>query len=211
MDGKVLDYLVRKYDHNSDGDMRDGRRRDMNDRSRTDSRRGVRKYRRRRDYDDRNDNRDYDERDYDERDYDYDDRDYDERDYDDRDRDERSRGGYGRDGHHKKLRLERNDQKEWKRMMENADGTMGAHYDMQATMKAAEKARVRFDSFDEKEFCLALNLMYSLFCNVAKARHLSPEDEMEYCAEMAKEWLEADSVEPSEKLALYYHCFVKSE
>lgn len=134
-------------------------------------------------------------RDYeDERDY----RDYeDERDYDDMG--------------HDRIELTKSDMHEWKRKMMNADGSKGAHYDMQQIMQLAEKIGVRFRDFNEKEFCLTVNMMYSDYCEVV-GRYIPHEKALHFYAEMAKAFLEdEDAPEGSIKLALYYHCIACSE
>jgi hypothetical protein len=111
-----------------------------------------------------------------------------------------------RDG--SKMRLSKTDIHHWKQMMENEDGTRGPHYDMQQIMQAVEKLDIRFDEYSEREFCMAVNMMYSDYCKVAK-RFVAPDKEMMFFAELAKAFLDdADGPEPSEKLALYYHCIV---
>jgi hypothetical protein len=111
-----------------------------------------------------------------------------------------------RDG--SKMRLSKTDIHHWKQMMENEDGTRGPHYDMQQIMQAVEKLDIRFDEYSEREFCMAVNTMYSDYCKVAK-RFVAPDKEMMFFAELAKAFLDdADGPEPSEKLALYYHCIV---
>lgn len=200
MDRRVLDYLMRRVEEDSfDGRRRRGRsgryirdRRDYADyEDREDGRRGVRGSGRGRD------RADYDERDYEDR---RDRRDYgdyeDERDYD--------------DGHYE-MRLTKSDMKHWKHKLHNADGTRGEHYDMQQIMQAAEKLGIKFHEFDEKEFCITVNMMYSDYCKVLK-KHVSPEKELIVCAELAKAFLEDDDgPEASEKLALYYYCIANNE
>ena len=157
-----------------------------------------------RDYRDMRDYRDY--RGYgDSRDYGYsnirDSRDYrDYRDYND--------GGYDRvDLHHKApLKLSKSDIRKWESMMRNTDGTRGKHYDMSQVVKAAEELGIQFDEYDEKEFCLAVNMMYSDYGHIMK-KHSTPQEKLICCAEMAKAFLEdPDGPSPSEKLALYFHC-----
>lgn len=110
--------------------------------------------------------------------------------------------------YHRSLRLSKTDVHHWKQMMENEDGTRGPHYDMQQIMSVAEKVGVRFDDFDEKEFCIAVNMMYSDYCKVAK-KFVAPDKELTFFAELAKAFLEdEDGPEASEKLALYFHCIV---
>lgn len=201
MNKYLMDYLDRK----TSGDYEDNRRgRDRRDsRDYEDERRG----RDRRDNRDNRDNRDM--RDYEDERRGRDSRDYEDerrrRDYEDeRDYDER-------DYHRPRMRIRKSDMKHWKHNMENADGTRGEHYDMEQIMHAAEKVGVKFNDFSEKEFCLAVNMMYSDYCKVLK-KHLPPEKELIVCAELAKAFLDdADGPEPSEKLALYYYCIVDSE
>lgn len=202
MDRRVMDYLMDKMD------SRRGDRRDYGD-----ERRGVRGSGR-----DRRDSRDYeDERDYGDERRDVrgsgrgdrrDSRDYeDERDYED----SRRRFSYedGRD-YHKEIRLAKSDMHEWKRMLENADGTRGPHYDIQQIMSAAEKHDVKFKDFTEAEFCMAVNMMYADYCHALK-KFVEHDKLLECCMCLAKAFLEdEDGPEASEKLALYYHCIVNA-
>jgi hypothetical protein len=98
----------------------------------------------------------------------------------------------------------------WKQMMENEDGSQGPHYDMQQIMAVADKMDLRFEEtdFDEKEFCLAVNMMYSDYCKVAK-KFVAPDKELMFFAELAKAFFDdEDGPGAREKLALYYHCIV---
>lgn len=176
----VMDHLMRKMRNNVDErDYRRGGRRGSRRGGRRDMRRG------RSDYDDREDRRDYE---------DYDD--YDDYDYDDYDE------------HREKLKLTKHDIHKWKKMMENYDGTKGEHYSADQISQIAQKLDIQFDEYSEKEFCLAVNMMYSDYGHVIK-RYVQPERELVACAEMAKAFLEdPDGPDPSEKLALYYHCIV---
>lgn len=113
-----------------------------------------------------------------------------------------------RDMHDVPARLSKHDMKRWKQMLENVDGTRGPHYDMVQTMQAAEKLGIRFDEYDEGEFCLAVNMMYADYGQVVK-KHAGGDKELMCCAELAKAFLEdPDGPDPSEKLALYFHCIV---
>lgn len=110
--------------------------------------------------------------------------------------------------YHNVPRLTKSDMHRWKLMMENEDGTRGPHYDMQQIMSVAHKIGVRFDEFSEKEFCMAVNMMYSDYCKMAK-NYVSSDKELMFFAELAKAFLDdEDGPEPSEKLALYFHCIV---
>ena len=199
MNDRTLDYLMRKMENRKSGsnrgDMRSSRDgndyRQMRDRE-SDSRdmygrRGNVEFEGNMDFRDR-------------RDYERDRRDYmDEEDY------RRSR----RDTH--RMRLSKSDMHDWKQRMENEDGTRGAHYNMDQIMMAAEKLNLKFDEFDEKEFCIAVNMMYSDYCKVAK-HYVAPDKELMFFADLAKAFLEdEDAPEGSEKLALYYHCIVDAQ
>lgn len=153
------------------------------------------------------DSRDYrDYEDYDER---RDSRDYrDERDYDDYERDGRRGRRRRRDMHDIPPRLSKSDMYEWKHMMQNADGTKGEHYDMQEIIQVADKLGIRFDSFSEKELCLAVNMMYSDYCKTVK-KYVGPEKELHFYVCLALDFLEdPDGPEASEKLSKYFHCVV---
>ena len=135
--------------------------------------------------------------------------------YDGRSSDYRRDGEDGRRGDRRDygnhIRLTKSDMHKWKTSMENSDGTMGPHYDMSQIMQVADKLGIKFQDYDEKEFCIAVNMMYSDYCRTIK-KYVSPEKELHMCAELAADFLEdADGPEPSEKLALYYHCIACSE
>ena len=197
MNDVTLDYLMNKVD------SRRARRRGDSRRYSDSSEHDYRDSRGRATFEGEMDFRDSEEHPdtrYDSRDYRRDSRD--SRDY----RDSRNSRDY-RD-YHNVPRLTKSDMHRWKQMMENEDGTQGAHYDMQQTMAAADKLGIHFDEFDEKEFCVAVNMMYSDYCKVAK-KYVAPDKELHFFAELAKAFLEdEDAPEGSEKLALYYHCIV---
>lgn len=109
------------------------------------------------------------------------------------------------------LQLSGSDITKWEDKLQNADGTHGKHFDMHQVKEAAEKIGVRFDEYSEKEFCMAMNMLYSDLCEVCRA-YVSPDKEAYYYAKMAQAWLEdEDGPHPSEKLALYYYCIANDE
>ena len=193
----IMLYLERKMRNSSD-----------NSRSRSDSRRG----RDSRDYEDEEDYRGYrKERSRDSRDSrpyghksrnhleDLYDEDYeDSRDYED-----------GADYHnYKHIKLTKADFNKWEKMFHNTDGSHGPHYSYDQALNVAEKVGIRFDSYTEKEFYICLNMMYADFGTVV-SKHMPPEKVLHFLAEMAKAFFDdPDGPEPSEKLALYYHCIV---
>lgn len=230
MDRRVIDYLERRMRVSRDNEMRDrgGDRRDY-ERDRRDydydERRGVRgtgpygiggrrypgRDRAGNDYD--YDRRDYDynydmnmSRSYNDTDYERGDRGYDRRDYA---YDSDYRGGdYNM---HQEMKLTKEDIHRWKQKLQNADGTHGEHFDMQQIMHVAEKLGVKMNGFDEKDFCIVVNMLYSDYCKVIK-KYVPAEKELSAYVEMAKAFLEdADGPKPAEKLALYYYCIADNE
>lgn len=113
--------------------------------------------------------------------------------------------------YHMPLRLTKADMHEWKKRLINTDGSEGEHFNMSQVMQAAEKLNVRFNSFSEKEFCLAVNVIYSDFGEDIR-KFVGPEKELLMCASMAISFLDdPDGPEPSSKLARYYHFVVRHE
>lgn len=188
-----------------------GRRYIIEQMNRHDSRRNIRRDRRNRhgsDFEDEADYDDYDDFEDYENDMDY----YDE--VDGR-RGVRGSGRGGRrrgrrdyaDYHMSKMKLTKADLNHWKHNMQNTDGTQGEHYDMQQVMQAAEKLGIRFRDYDEKEFCTAVNMFYSDYGHIIKRLVSDKDKELLVCADFAKAYFDdPDGPEPSEKLAITYHC-----
>lgn len=202
MDEKVINYLIHRSQSGEDerrgrrGGRRDSRDyedgRDMYDYEDTRRGRGGRGRRgSRRDYEDR-DMRDYEDDPYEDgrRGRDYED---------------------SRDYREEPLYLSKTDIHKWKKTLKNYDGSMGEHYALDQILPVAHKMGVTFDDYDEKEFCIAVNMMYADYGGVLK-KYISPDKELHVCVELAKAFLEdVDGPEPSEKLALYFHCIVCSK
>jgi hypothetical protein len=111
------------------------------------------------------------------------------------------------DWHMQKLKLTKADLNHWKHSMQNTDGTQGEHYDMQQVIQAAEKLGVRFREYDEREFCVAVNMIYSDYGHIIKRLVQDKDKELLVCADFAKAFFDdPDGPEPSEKLAIVYHC-----
>ena len=99
------------------------------------------------------------------------------------------------------LRLSKQDIARWEKNLQH-----GKHFDMHHVEEAANRLGIKFDEYSEKEFCMAMNMLYSDFCEVCQA-YVSPEKEAMHYAKMARAFLEdKDGPSPSEKLALYFHC-----
>ena len=113
----------------------------------------------------------------------------------------------GEDYHnYKHLKLTKADFSKWEKMLHNADGSHGPHYNFEQALMVAEKIGIRFDSYTEREFHMCLNMMYADYCSVV-SKHTPPEKVTQVLAEMAKAFFDdPDGPEPSEKLALYFHC-----
>ena len=174
----------------------------------------------RRDYDDRDYRRDYDDdyrRDYDDRARGHIDYEYDRRDYEDGRRGVRGTGrGRNRrmdraDVEHDSKYLTKSEMHHWKSMMRNVDGSHGEHFDMQQCLTVANKLGISFKEFTEKEFCMAMNMMYSDYCKTVR-KYVPEEKHLMFYGDLALDYLEdPDAIEGSEKLAIQYRCMVEHE
>ncbi len=91
---------------------------------------------------------------------------------------------------------------EWMQELENADGSRGPHWSMQQTNTVMAQHKL---SGDPVEWFVALNLMYSDYCEVAKKMGVN---NLDFYVCMAKAFLQdADSVD--DKLSAYYQYIVK--
>lgn len=163
------------------------------------------------DYARRDRRRDYnDDYDYERRDMEYDrrnNRDYANY-YDRRDRNEdyrRDRRDYG-----EPEMFTHKDMETWKSMMKNEDGTRGEHFRSEEVKRACQQAGIDCEEFGEDVFCLAMNMMYSDYCKVAKKYGV---DRLEYYADLAKAFLRDKDFDgkPEEKLYLYYKTIVEKD
>lgn len=108
--------------------------------------------------------------------------------------------------------LTKHDMRKWDKMIENFDGSKGCHYAISEIIPCAEKLGIRFKEFTEKEFCMTVNMMYADYGKTVKKYAKSSDEELHMCVELARDFLEdPDGPEPSEKLALYFHCIVNDE
>lgn len=131
------------------------------------------------------------------------------RDYSRRRRD--SRGRYMRDrGEYDCDYFTKHDVDSWKRGMINEDGSRGEHFTKDQVMQYAKQVGVKLDECSEIAFCLAMNMMYSDYCLVAKKFGF---DRPEAYAELAKAFLDDKDFDgdPEEKLYLYFKCIVEKE
>ena len=93
--------------------------------------------------------------------------------------------------------------KEWTAMMENADGTKGPHWSMEQIKKVIEQRGLHGDPV---EIWVAMNMMYSDYCKVAKKLGVNT---MDFYAEMARAFLDDKDAGVPDKLTAYYEYIVK--
>lgn len=154
-----------------------------------------------RDYDDRR--RDYNYDDRMRRDYEYEQRNM--RDYATYYDDRRMRRDYG-----EPEMFSRKDVETWKSMMRNEDGTRGEHFRKEQVEHACQQTGIDCEEFGKDIFCLAMNMMYSDYCKVAKKYGI---DTPEFYADMAKAFLRDKDFDgkPEEKLYLYFKTIVEKD
>lgn len=91
---------------------------------------------------------------------------------------------------------------EWMQSLENADKTRGPHWDMSKTNTVMAQNKL---SGDPVEWFVALNLMYSDYCEVAKKMGVN---NLDFYVCMAKAFLSDDDAQPG-KLERYYQFIAK--
>lgn len=99
--------------------------------------------------------------------------------------------------------MDENMAREWTSKMENEDGTKGPHWNMEQIKKVMEQRNM---TGDPVEFWVAMNMMYSDYCKVAKKLGVNSVD---FYAEMAKAFLEDKDTGVPDKLSAYYENIVK--
>ena len=85
---------------------------------------------------------------------------------------------------------------QWVNNMKNADGSTGPHYTMEQAKQIMDQQGY---SGDEVDFFVAINMMYSDYCKVAKRNNCGTT---EFYAAMAKAFLDDKDAQP-EKLSRY--------
>lgn len=103
-------------------------------------------------------------------------------------------------------RLTSKDIKKWEKHLENADGTMGKHFDVDQVRQVAQQLGIRFDEYSPELLTAIVNMKYSDYCKVLGG------DLMIY-VKLAKAFLDDDDFAgtPEEKAYLYYKCIVEKE
>lgn len=111
-----------------------------------------------------------------------------------------------------KLKLTKSEMRDWKENLENEDGTVGAHFDMNQIMQAIQSLGIQMKGFTEKDICMAANMLYSDYCTL-NHQFVSKDKEAMYYVKFAYLFLtDKDSkFKGAEKLAVYYDDFVNDE
>lgn len=95
----------------------------------------------------------------------------------------------------------------WLNNLANDDGTYGPHWTMAETTDVAKDYNIYFENISEKDWHMALNMIYSDYCIIAKKYNI---DNIKFYVDMAKSWLwDKDTVNGKEKLCKYYEYIVK--
>lgn len=133
-------------------------------------------------------------------------------------RGDRASGDYGeydyaRDyAHGSEMRLGKHDMMMWKERMENADGSIGEHFTATQIRQAVQSLGVQMNGYNEKELCLAANMLYSDYAEVLRP-FIPREKEAVIYVNMARAFLDDPdaSVRGGEKLAAYYYAVVDDD
>lgn len=114
------------------------------------------------------------------------------------------------DGKEMPKKLTEREKQEWLDSMDNSDGTKGETFSKEQASAIAKKVGANFDNYSESDFALALNSVYSDFCEALnKVDPKLAENPMTF-GQMAIAWLEdEDSYPPEERLARYWKYMVK--
>lgn len=94
------------------------------------------------------------------------------------------------------------DAKEWMMSIQNADGSKGAHWNIEQTNKLFEKKPL---DCTQHEFWVTMNMLYSDYAPVAKKFGV---DNADFYACLAEAFLD-DEDAVRDKLAVYYDCIVE--
>ncbi len=104
----------------------------------------------------------------------------------------------------KSLTLEKAE--EWVSQMQNEDGSVGPHWDIEQVRQLRQKKK-ELQDFDEVDVFAVLNMMYSDYCTVAKKLSVNNID---FYVLMTKAWLSDEDVAAGDKkTARYYEYIVK--
>lgn len=94
---------------------------------------------------------------------------------------------------------------EWVKEMKNSDGSKGEHWNMEQIKNLREK--MGLSQIDPMEFYVAVNMMYSDYCAVAKKYNV---DTPEFYGHLAKAFIEDKDAGPG-KIAKYFEIVVDDD
>ena len=96
--------------------------------------------------------------------------------------------------------------------MENPDGSYGEHFTSTQIKQAMQSLGVQMNGYNEKELCLAANMLYSDYSEVLKP-FIPREKEAVIYVNMARAFLDDPdaAVQGGEKLAAYYYAIVDDD
>lgn len=127
---------------------------------------------------------------------------------------DRAGGDYGEYdyGHGEGMHLTKRDMMMWKERMENPDGSYGEHFTSTQIKQAMQSLGVQMNGYNEKELCLAANMLYSDYSEVLRP-FIPREKEAVIYVNMARAFLDDPdaSVQGGEKLAAYYYAIVDDD
>lgn len=123
-----------------------------------------------------------------------------------------ARGGGDRADYGEEMRLTKHDMMMWKEKMENPDGSYGEHFTSTQIRQAMQSLGVQTNGYNEKELCLAANMLYSDYSEVLKP-FVPREKEAVIYVNMARAFLDDPdaAVQGGEKLAAYYYAIVDDD
>ena len=123
-----------------------------------------------------------------------------------------ARGGGDRADYGEEMRLTKHDMMMWKERMENPDGSYGEHFTATQIRQAVQSLGVQMKQYNEKELCLAANMLYSDYAEVLKP-FIPREKEAVIYVNMARAFLDDPdaAVQGGEKLAAYYYAIVDDD
>ena len=115
-------------------------------------------------------------------------------------------------GHGGEMHLTKHDMMMWKEKMENPDGSYGEHFTSTQIKQAMQSLGVQMNGYNEKELCLAANMLYSDYSEVLKP-FIPREKEAVIYVNMARAFLDDPdaAVQGGEKLAAYYYAIVDDD
>lgn len=116
------------------------------------------------------------------------------------------KGRFGGNKEQMPIHMTRNMAEEWTLHMKNADGSKGAHWNIDQ-VKQLQEQKKELQGFDLPDVYAAINMLYSDYCEVAKKFNVNNID---FYVCMAKAWLDDEDAKAGEaKTALYYEYIAK--